>query len=151
VFGYDGISLTWPDMPPGMLDNVVAQAQTLLVPGSGRRLAIVGTGSTGGAGGLGTVYYADGTTSAYTVTLDNFLNPPITANDILAEMPYINDSNAASNGGVAGRRDQTAYVFATSVDITAGKQVVAITLPAGGVNPSSGRVVGMHVFALGVG
>lgn len=43
------------------------------------------------------------------------------------------------------------YVFYTSVPITAGKTVAAVTLPAGGSIPASGRITGIHVFALGIG
>jgi beta-galactosidase len=151
VFSYAGASLSWPDPPVWAPDNVVAEGQTVLLSGSGQRLAIVGAGSPSNAGGRGTVYYADGTTSSFTVTLDNYFNPPDTGNDIVAEMSYLNDSNPASNGGVAGQRNHAGYVFGTAVDITPGTPVLAVTLPTGGVIPVTGRITGMHVFALGVG
>jgi hypothetical protein len=97
------------------------------------------------------VYYTDDSTSSYTATLDNWFNPPGPENDVIAALPYINDTNPATNHGVAGRRDQTVYVFYVGVPITPGKTVRAVTLPAGGSIPSSGRITGMHVFAIGVG
>jgi hypothetical protein len=64
-----------------------------------------------------------------------------------------NDTNPATagDGGKAGQRNQTAYVFYTSAPLTAGKTVQGITLPAGGTIPASGRISGMHIFARGIG
>ena len=147
-----GVTFEWPDVPPGQPDNAVADGQTVLLSGTGSRLAFVGAGSPSDEGGTGTVYYGDGSTSTFTVTLDNYFYPPDTAgNDVLATMPYVNDSNPASNGGVAGRRDHTVYVYYAAVPITAGKAVRAVSLPTGGSIPTGGRITGMHIFALGVG
>jgi hypothetical protein len=102
--------------------------------------------------GSGTVHYTDGTTSSFTITLDNYFNAPVT-DDVIATLPYINDTNPATagDGGQPGQRKQTVYVFYTSAPLTAGKTVEAITLPAGGTTPASGRISGIHVFALAVG
>ncbi|HEX6444568.1 MAG TPA: glycoside hydrolase family 2 TIM barrel-domain containing protein [Streptosporangiales bacterium] len=148
---HDGVGFVWPDVPAGHPDNAVAQGQTVLFSGTGTRLAFVGAGSPSDEGGTGTVYYADGSTSTFTVTLDNYFDPPDTGNDVIATMPYLNDTNPASNGGKAGRRDHTVYVYFSAVPITGGKAVRAVTLPAGGTIPSSGRITGAHVFALGIG
>ena len=149
---HDGITLTWPVVPPGQPDNVVAQGQTVLVSGSGTTLGFLGAGSPADASGSGTVHYTDGSTSNFTVTLDNYFNKPHSGNDIIATLPYLNDSNPATAGGTAGRRDQTVYVFYASAAITAGKTVQAVTLPSGGIVPADGgRINGMHIFALGIG
>jgi beta-galactosidase len=153
VLTHDGITFTWPQLPPGQPDNVVAQGQTVLLSGSGSTLGFLGAGSPSDANGTGTVFYTDGSTSHFTVTLDNYFNKPDTAsNDIIATLPYCNDSNPATAGGTAGKRNQTVYVFYTSAAITAGKTVQAVTLPSGGIIPAGGgRVTGVHVFALGIG
>lgn len=57
----------------------------------------------------------------------------------------------ATNGGLAGQRGHTVYVFGTTVDIAANKTVEAVTLPAGGVIPAGGPITGMHLFAVGIG
>ncbi|MGA2829764.1 MAG: glycoside hydrolase family 2 TIM barrel-domain containing protein [Streptosporangiaceae bacterium] len=148
---HDGITFTWPDVPPGQPDNVVAQGQTILLSGSGTTLGFLGAGSPGDESGTGTVYYTDGGTSSFTITLDNYFDKPGTGNDIIATLPYINDATATA-GGTGGKRNQTVYVFCTSAAITAGKTVRAVTLPAGGTIPAAGgRIAGIHVFALGAG
>jgi beta-galactosidase len=149
---HEGITFSWPVVPPGQPDNVVAQGQTVLVSGSGTTLGFLGAGSPADASGSGTVHYTDGSTSSFTITLDNYFNEPDTGNDIIATLPYLNDSNPATAGGTAGQRDQTVYVFYASAAITAGKTVQAVTLPSGGVIPAGGgRITGLHIFALGIG
>jgi beta-galactosidase len=149
---HDGITFTWPDAQPGQPDNVVAQGQTILQSGSGTTLGILGAASPGSVSGSGTVYYTDGTTSRFSVTLDNYFDPPVT-NDAIAALPYCNDTNPATagDGGQPGQRKQTVYVFYTSAPLAAGKTVQAVTLPSGGTVPASGRINGIHVFALAVG
>jgi beta-galactosidase len=142
-----GVSLTWPDVPPGTLDNLVANGQTVLLTGSGSKLAFLGASSSGNHGGQGTVYYTDGTTSSFSVTLDDYWSPP-TDNDAVASTPYINSQGIG--GRPRGQRQHTVYVDVVAVDITPGKQVMAVTLPFGGY-PGPGRISGMHVFAIGVG
>jgi beta-galactosidase len=152
-FSSGGISLTWPDVSPGSPDNVVSQGQTVLVSGTGTQLAFVGAGSPSNEGGTGTIYYTDGSTSSYIVTLDNYFDAASTpGNATVAQMSYCNDSNPATEGnGQPGQRQQTVYIFCAAVPFATGKTVQAVTLPTGGSIPSSGRITGMHVFALGVG
>jgi beta-galactosidase len=147
-FSYAGVSLGWPDVAPGSPDNVLADAQTVLLSGSGSTLVFLGSGSPGDEGGQGTVHYDDGTTSAFSVVLDNYFAAP-TGNDAIVSTPYINSQGLG--GRPRGQRQQTVYIDATKVPITPGKKVIAVTLPAGGVTGSDGRITGMHVFALGIG
>jgi beta-galactosidase len=148
---HDGITFTWPDVSPGQPDNVVAQRQTILLSGSGTALGVLGAGSPGESGS-GTVYYTDGSTSSFSITLDNYFDAS-TGNDTIATLPYVNDSDPATagDGGSTGQRKQTVYIFYTSAPITEGKTVQAVTLPTGGTVPASGRISGMHIFALGIG
>jgi hypothetical protein len=67
----------------------------------------------------------------------------------VAVTPYVNSQGIG--GRQRGKRPQTVYVVAATVAITAGKQVLAVTLPAGGVATPAGSVKGMHVFAIGIG
>jgi beta-galactosidase len=148
-FTHDGITFTWPDVASGQPDNVVANGQTILLTGTGTTLGFVGASSPSDESGPGTIYYSDGSTSSYTITLDNYFDAPDTGNDIIAQNSYVNDSNSATNGG-SPQRDHPVWLFYTSVPVTAGKTVAAVTLPAGG-GLQNGRIAGMHVFALGVG
>ncbi len=148
---HNGIAFTWPNLAAGQPDNVVAAGQTILISGTGSTLGFLGAGSPANEGGTGTVHYTDGSTSSYSATLDNYFAAPGPENDSVATLPYINDSNPASNGGVAGRRNQTVYVMYVGVPITPGKTVRAVTLPAGGSIPPGGRITGIHVFALAIG
>jgi NPCBM-associated, NEW3 domain of alpha-galactosidase/Glycoside hydrolase family 2 C-terminal domain 5 len=157
ALSHDGITFTWPDVPPGQPDNVVAQGQTILLSGSGSRLGFLGAASPGGGAsgpgpGAGTVYYTDGSTSRFTITLDSFSGPPGAGNDVVATLPYADDSVPAVPGGTAGKRDQPAYVFYASAAIMPGKTVQAVTLPSGGVTGAgSGRISGLHIFAVAAG
>jgi beta-galactosidase len=147
----DGLTFTWPDAQPGQPDNVVAEGQTILLSGSGTTLGIIGAGSPSESGS-GTVYYTDGTASSFSITLDNYFDPP-KDNDVIATLSYINDTNPATAGdnGQPGQRAQTVHVFYTSAPITEGKTVQGIELPSGGTIPASGRISGMHIFALAIG
>jgi beta-galactosidase len=149
---HGGITFTWPDVQPGRPDNVVAQGQTILLSGSGTTLGVLGAASPTNLEGAGTVYYTDGTKSRFSIALDNYFNPPV-GDDVIATLPYCNDSNPATagNGGKPGRRKHTVSVFYASAPLKAGKTVQAVTLPAGGTIPASGRITGMHVFALAIG
>jgi beta-galactosidase len=152
VITHDGITFTWPDVPAGQPDNAVAQDQTILLSGSGTTIGFVGAGSPGNESGSATIYYTDGSTSSFSITLDNYFDAPV-ANDVIATLPYINDTNPATagDGGQPGKRNQTVYVFYTSAALTPGKTVQAVTLPSGGTIPASGRISGIHIFALGIG
>jgi beta-galactosidase len=151
AFQVNGISFTWPDVASGQPDNVVADGQTILVSGSGTQLGLVGASSPSDEGGTVTVYYTDGSTSTASITMDNYFDAPDTGNAIVVQMSYLNDSNGATSGtGSPGQRQHDAWIFFSSVPVTPGKTVQAVTLPTGG-GTQSGRIVGMHVFAVGVG
>lgn len=154
AFSHGSVALTWPDVPAGQADNVIARGETIAFSGQGAHLTLVGSGSPADEGGSGTVHYSDGTSSTYTADLDNYFNPPGagTGNDTVAKLPYINTTNAAKNGGVIGRRNHVGYLFAVDVPIDPAKTVTAVTLPdSGGAPGPDGRLAGMHVFSLGVG
>jgi beta-galactosidase len=140
---HDGLSFTWPDVPAGQPDNVIALGQTVLLSGTGSKLGILGATSPSNVLGTGVVHYVDGTSSEFTFTLNNYWYVPGPSNETVATVPYLNTSS--------GKYDHTAYVFYTSVPIVPGREVRSVTLPKNGANPPSGRCQGMHVFALAVG
>jgi beta-galactosidase len=150
TFVQDGITFAWPDAAPGQPDNVLAEGQVILLTGTGSKLGFVGAGSPDDQSGTGVVYYTDGSTSSYSLTMDNYFAAPDTGNETVAELSYVNDSNSATNGG-SPQRAHAAWIQYASVPITQGKTVSAVALPAGGAVQSGGRVSGIHVFALGIG
>jgi hypothetical protein len=121
--------------------------QTILLSGSGTTLGFIGAGTTDNASGSGTVYYTDGHTSRFQVTMADYLDAPGPENDVIASLPYVNATKPAA----AGKREETVYVFFAAVSITSGKTVQAVTLPSGGSIPVSGPISGLHIFALGIG
>jgi beta-galactosidase len=140
---HDGLSFTWPGVPAGQPDNVIAMGQTIAVRGAGRRLGFLGASSPATVIGTGVVHYADGTSSEYSFRLDNYWHPPGIENDAIATLPHVN--------ATSGPNDHTVYVFYASVAIVPGREVSAVTLPPNGANPPVGRTQGMHIFALAVG
>jgi beta-galactosidase len=140
---YDGLSFTWPDVPAGQPDNVLALGQTVPLSGTGAMLGFLGASSPSTVLATGVVHYADGTSSEFTFTLDDYWDAPGVSNQAVATLPYVN--------GTSGKNDHTVYIFYASVPIIPGRQVRAVTLPPNGANPSSGRSQGMHFFALAVG
>jgi hypothetical protein len=139
VVAHDGLTFTWPDVPAGQPDNVVASGQTILLSGSGTTLGFLGAASSTGLSGSGTVYYTDDTTSKFQLALGSYLGSPGPGNATIAILPYVN--------APAGQSQRSAYVFYAGVPITPTKTVQAVTLPDQGSVPPSG----MHIFAVAIG
>ncbi|MGH8979420.1 MAG: NEW3 domain-containing protein [Acidimicrobiales bacterium] len=150
AFGAGGLVFTWPDATPGQADNVLDEGQTISVSGSGTTLGFVGASTSALVTGTGTVYYSDGTTSSYTLTLGKYFATSQTGNSVVLTMPYINDSNPSTNGGSV-QRDQSVTIYYAGVPITPNKSVVAVTLPKGATTAGTGRITALHIFAMGVG
>jgi beta-galactosidase len=147
---HDGVTLTWPDVPAGQADNAIAAGQAVLLNGVGSTLGFLGAGSPNDEGGPGTVYYTDGTTSSFTVTLDNYFYPPDSpGDDVVASTPYLNSQGLG--GRPRGQRQHTVYVYYAGVAVDPSRTVQAVILPPGGSVPGSGRISGMHVFSMAVG
>ena len=143
AFTHDGIAFTWPDAPPGRPDNVVANAQTVPVSGSGSRLGIVGTSTYGEATGTAVLTYTDGSTQNFTLDFNDWWNNnPTGGGDTVATMPQVN----TPNGSIV----QNVSLYAMTVPLTAGKTVRYLTLPAisDGAHPGTPA---MHVFAAAIG
>lgn len=141
IVTHDGASFTWPNAPYATLDNVVARGQTVKLPGSGSQLAFLGAGSSGNPSGSGTVYYSDGSTSTFVLTLGDYYYGAISGNETVATTAY------ADSG--ANRANHQLRVFYAAVGITVGKQISAITLPNASPGPQ-GHQTAMHIFAVAV-
>ncbi len=145
----DGATLQWPNAPLGTPDSVVAKGQTISLAGSAGAAQLIVLGASSGSmeSGKGVIEYADGTTQPYTLTLDNWFNPPSGSNTAIATAAYLNTSTGSGNNGVVGQRRHKAYVFAVSIPLQAAETVSSITLPMVATLPG---VYPMHIFALGL-
>lgn len=132
-----GVTLTWPDVLAGQPDNVVADGQTIAVPGTGTTLAFLGAADNGNAEGTGTIYYTDGSTQSFTIGFADWIDStPVDGDSLVATTSYFNRTTA----GPA----RTPSVFAASVPLQAGKAVAYVMLPDAGASA-------MHIFAIGAG
>ena len=85
---HDGLTFIWPNVAPGVPDNVVAGGQTIEVSGSGKTLGLLGTGDYGTATGTGTISYTDGSTQSFTLSFsDWYANSPQPGGNVLDTFP----------------------------------------------------------------
>lgn len=132
-----GVTFTWPAVPAGQADNVDLQGQVVAVSGSGSTLGFLGAATNATQTGRGTVYYSDGTTQAFTISLPNWItSTPVDGDTLIGTTTYFNRSKP----GPA----RTPSLFAAYVAIVPGKAVEAVQLPS--LGPYR-----MHAFAIGFG
>ncbi|MFJ9379545.1 CARDB domain-containing protein [Streptomyces sp. NPDC101455] len=138
VVTHDGIDFTWPDVEAGAKDNVVASGQTVLLSGTGSRLAFLGTSTWGEGKGVGTVVYVDGSEQTFSVAVPDWYG----ANGSAAVVaPYRHIST--------GRDDTPVSLFTFDATLVEGKELRSVVLP----NVSDGlqsAVPALHVFAMTV-
>ncbi|HET8979830.1 MAG TPA: beta-galactosidase [Solirubrobacteraceae bacterium] len=141
----DGLAFTWPNVPSAQPDNTMAEGQIFDISGHGSKLGFLAASNNGPQSGTGTVYYTDGSSSTFTLSVGNFWYPAgqngNPANTQLASVNYANYPTGSSG--------HTVYVFEQSVPIDPTKTVEAVALPTlgdvAGYNPA------MHIFAASVG
>lgn len=137
------LTFTWPAVPPAQPDNVLANGQAILVSGHGSQLGFLAASNNAPLSGSGTIYYTDGTSTAFELSVGNFWyqagqngNP---ANTQVADVNYANYPTGSSG--------HTVYVFSVSVPIDSTKTLQAVVLPK-----ITGTVAGyqaaMHIFAI---
>ncbi len=139
VVDVNGISYQWPTVTASNADNWMATGQVINV-GTAGTLWFLGSATNGPSTGTGTITYTDNSTQSFTLALSDWtLNAgtlaPLAGNTIAATTPY-RDTTAG------GRETVTTDVFATYVNLTAGKTTKSVTLPA---TANQGH---LHVFAL---
>jgi beta-glucosidase len=158
---HGGVTFTWPDVPPGTPDNVVAGGQVITLSGSapsgvGSTLGILGAGNNGAASGTVTVIFTDGSTqSSGLVLADWWANPAMQGegrarapgeagggSSLLATLPYINTSR--------GRQNRDVGVYFAALPLPPGKTVAYVTLPDVSAGVTPGRNA-MHIFAMAIG
>jgi beta-glucosidase len=138
----EGTTLTWPDVPPGNPDNVVAAGQTVQLTGTGTDLGFIGSSQNGTATGTVTVNYADGTSQSFNLNIaDWYAGTPAVGDQLLTTTSSWNFQN-----NPIGPHPVSLY-FA-SVPLRPGQQVTSVTLPT---VANAGGTTAMHIFAMGIG
>ena len=145
AFTAGGLSFTWPDAAAGAPDNTMAEGQTIAVTGSGATLGFVAAANNSAESGTGIIYYTDGSSQAFTLSMGNFWYAAGTnGNPVNVQVAGVNYANFP-----AGSSGHEVFMFEQSVPLAAGKTIEAVTLPSlgevAGYNPA------LHVFALAVG
>jgi beta-galactosidase GanA len=140
-----GLTFTWPGEPPAQPDNTMAQGQTIAVSGSGGTLGILAAANNSPESGSGTIYYTDGSSQPFTLSVGNFWYPSgQQGNPVNVQVAGVNYANYPT-----GSSGHEVYVFEQSVPLAAGKTIEAVTLPSlGGV---AGYNPALHIFALTTG
>jgi beta-galactosidase GanA len=143
-----GHTFTWPSVASAQPDNTMAEGQTITVPAgaaSGGSLGVLAAANNSPESGTGTVYYTDGSTSTYTLSVGNFWydsgqngNP---SNTRVAAVNYANYPTGSSG--------HTIFIFEQNIPLTAGKTVAAVTLPS--LGSVTGYNAALHIFALSTG
>jgi hypothetical protein len=142
-----GLSYTWPGVPAGQPDAIVAGGQTIPVaaPPGAKSIGFLGSatnaGTTGSSGPV-TVTYTDGTTGTGTLgmtdwTLGGGGGTPQFGNQTVATNTYRNSPG--------GKQAINTYIFASTITVDSTKTVASITLPA---TVSTGAIA---IFAISAG
>jgi hypothetical protein len=139
---HDGLSFTWPDVPPGTADNTAADGQIIDAPGSGSKLGFLGGAAFGTPDVTGSVFvtYTDGSIERAPLSFgDWYGDAPAPGNDTVATVPWNIQPGGASNPAQVS-------VYYASIPLNPAKTVRYVTLP------SSAETHGnLHVFALAIG
>jgi beta-galactosidase GanA len=140
-----GHTFTWPNVPPAQPDNTMAQGQTIALSGSGPSLGFLAAANNSPESGTGTIYYTDGTSQSFTLSVGNFWYASgQNGNPSSTQVAAVNYANYPS-----GSSGHTVYVFEQSVPLAAGKTVEAVTLPS--LGSVAGYNAALHIFAMSAG
>jgi hypothetical protein len=139
-----GVTFTWPDVPSGEPDNVVASGQVIAMSGSGSIIGFLGVANNAVVSGTGTITYADGSTQPFTIEYQNWITATPVGGDVLvATTPYFNRTTK----GAA----RTPSLFAATAALQVGKTVAFVALPDASSTTVSTSTSSMHIFAIATG
>jgi hypothetical protein len=141
----DGLTFTWPDVASCAPDNILAAGETMLVNGQTGQttLGLLGYSTSGGSQGTIIINYTDGTSSAQTLSFNDWAGGPGNGDTAVATMPYRNSVSGSS-------QTLTMYVYATTVPVDPSKTVASIVFPDISNHVGTG-VTAMHIFATALG
>ena len=137
-----GTTFTWPNVPAGTPDNVVAAGQTIDVRGTGSDLGFLGSSQNGTASGTVTVRYTDGSSQSFNLNIA----------DWYADFPAVGDQLAATTSSWNFQSNSLGphpvSVYFASVPLAHGKTLASVTLP---ILSGAGGTTAMHIFAMATG
>ena len=138
------VVFTWPDVQAGTPENYQAAGQIIPVTPAPNAtiLAFLGSATNGASAGTATIKYTDGSTQTFTLgfsdwTLNGGTGQPSYGNEISYTTSYRNNAHLTN-----GKDTIQTYVFYSSVNLEAGKQVASVTLPT---TVTGGQI---HIFAV---
>jgi hypothetical protein len=140
-----GVSFTWPGVPVGEPDNAVASGEGFGLSGTGDTLGFLATSTYGTSTGTGAVFYADGTTQQFTMTVPDWFSVAPADSDPAIVMPYRNRP-----GNTQQERPSGINIFFVGVPLQEGKTVRGVVLPDVSAEAVQGQPA-MHIFAIGIG
>src|SRR5581483_11296722 len=118
----DGLTFTWPDVPSAQPDNTMAQGQTIAVSGSGSKLGVLAAANNSAESGTGTIYYTDGSSQPFTLSVGNFWYPSgQQGNPVNVQVAGVNYANYPT-----GSSGHEVYLFEQSVPLATGKTIEAV-------------------------
>jgi hypothetical protein len=140
---FGGTTFTWPTAV-GTPNDVIADGQTIDLPGSGTDLGFLGAGAFGAASGTGTITYTDGSTQSYSLVMaDWYNNAPVSGDEVATTTTSWNFSSTTQT-------DHPVSIYFESVPLQAGKTVASVTLPTVSADAGNG-ITALHVFAMAIG
>jgi hypothetical protein len=94
---HTGLTFTWPNVAPGAPDNILAAGQPMLVNRTAGQttLGLLGSSSNGNSSGTMVIFYTDGTSSAETVSFNDWAGSAGNGDTAVATMPYRNSASGS--------------------------------------------------------
>ncbi|WBB64128.1 NEW3 domain-containing protein [Streptomyces sp. WMMC500] len=142
---HGGTTFTWPDVPAGEPDNVVASGETLELSGSGRTLGLLTASAYGQTSATGAVLYDDGSAREFTVSVPDWYAAPPADGDSAIVTPYRNRP-----GNVQQPRASGVHVYFVGVPLDPARTVRGVVLPEVSEGVAAGQN-SLHVFSVGIG
>ena len=141
----NGATYTWPDVQPGVYDNIQVNGQTITTPNAASgaaQLSFLGSATNGDTQGTVTITYTDGSTQSAQFGFSDWTlaagGEPIAFNNaVAAKLAYRNSGGSPDT--------TTTYLFTTApISLDTSKTVASITLN------SSTNQGALHVFAFSI-
>lgn len=138
----NGFSFTWPNLPIGQPDNVIAGGQAIKISGKGKMLGFIGASAFGTSSGKGKIVYDDGSTQSFTLTFaDWYANEPASGDQLVATTSSWNHPQGTSAHKVS--------IYSSAVPLSDNKTVKAVVLP--NISPNVGDgITSMHIFSMAI-
>ena len=123
VLMVQGTAVTWPEVAPGVPDNLVANDQTIAMWAQGAQIAILGSATQADQTQTVTVTYSDGTTAEDQLALSDWTSTTPPAGDQVVVGSVAQDEANGSPGPATGS------VFSTTIPLDPTKWVTSISFP----------------------